>query len=172
MVERGALARRLGVHIIDKLDPQQREIALAFFWRPDLAPYAIAGAQTKTANLRLRDIHIVGARQQARAAQEAKSVGNDIENAIAEAMTGLFGLGLQKLEDQILFFKAADAANTAGAGQFAQIAQGLGFKLCHVHHRRFFTWFTKISRGLMIILCSYTWHTLLLTGSFLFAGVD
>src|SRR4051812_2641448 len=42
LVERRALAGRLGVHAVDQLDAQEREVALALLWRPNLAPDSIA----------------------------------------------------------------------------------------------------------------------------------
>src|SRR4051812_48184763 len=38
LIEGRALAGSLGIHIVDQLNPQQRIVALALFWRANLAP--------------------------------------------------------------------------------------------------------------------------------------
>jgi len=94
LIESGALAGGLGIHIVDQLNPQQRVVAFALFWRANLAPDTVAGAQPKATNLRLRDVHVIGPRQQARATQKAEAIGDDVKHAVVEAVACLFRLSL------------------------------------------------------------------------------
>ena len=86
VVEQDLVPRRLGRLEVDRLDPQQREVALALLGRPDLAADRVAGAQVEAPDLRRRDVDVVGARQVVlvRRAQEAVAVGQDLEHALGE----------------------------------------------------------------------------------------
>jgi hypothetical protein len=61
---------------IDRVDLQQREIALTVLWRADLPLDGVAGAQAEAAHLAGTDINVVGAGQVIglRRAQEAETV--------------------------------------------------------------------------------------------------
>ena len=75
--------RRLAVDLVD-LD--QREVALAVLRRADLAFDRVAGVQVEAADLRRRDVDVVGAGEVAGVgrAQEAEAVGQHFEHAVAE----------------------------------------------------------------------------------------
>ena len=123
VVEEDLVARFLGRLEVDGVDFDQREVALAFLGRPDLAGDGVAGAQIETADLRGRDVDVVGAGQIVvlGRAQEAEAVGQAFEHAFGEDQSALFGLRLQDLEDQLLL------AQTGGAGTPISLATWLRF---------------------------------------------
>ena len=86
IVEVDLVARFLGILKVDGVDLEQREIALAFLRASDLALDRVAGAQTESANLRRRDVDVVGAGQVVcfRRAQEAEAVLQNFDNAFAD----------------------------------------------------------------------------------------
>ncbi len=86
VVEVDLVARLLGVFEVDRVDLEQREVALAFLRRADLALDGVAGAQTEAADLRGRDINVVRAGQVVRlgGAQEAEAVGEHLDDAFAD----------------------------------------------------------------------------------------
>ena len=112
VVEEDLVAGFLGRLEVDRVDLDQREVALAFLGRADLAGDGVAGAQVEAADLRGRDVDVVGAGQVVvlGRAQEAEAVGQALEHAFGEDQAALFGLRLQDLEDQLLL------AQSGGAG--------------------------------------------------------
>ena len=86
VVEVDLVARLVRVFEIDRVDLEQREIALAFFRRADMAFDGVAGAQAEAADLRGRDVDVVGARQiiRFRRAQKAEAVGQHFDDAFAD----------------------------------------------------------------------------------------
>ena len=62
VVEEDLVARFLGRLEVDRVDFDQREVALAFLGRADLAGDGVAGAQVEAADLRRRDVDVVRAR--------------------------------------------------------------------------------------------------------------
>ena len=114
VVEEDLLAGALGRLEVDRLDLDQGEVALAFLRRPDLAGDGVAGAQVELADLRRRDVDVVGAGQVVvvGGAQEAEAVGQQLEDAFGEDEAALLGPGAQDLEDQLLL------AQAGGAGDF------------------------------------------------------
>ena len=113
-----AAGRRLEV---DRLDLDQREVALAFLRRPDLPGDGVAGVQIELADLRRRDVDVVGPGEVVVVgrAQEAEAVGQHLEHALGEDEAGLGGAGAQDLEDQLLL------AHAGGAGDLV-LARDLG----------------------------------------------
>ena len=113
VVEEDLVAGFLGRLVVDRVDLDQGEIALALLGRPDLAGDGVAGAQVETADLRGRDIDVIGARQIVvlRRAQKAEAVRQALEHAVGEDQAALFGLRLQDLEDQLLLAQAGDAGD-------------------------------------------------------------
>src|SRR5690606_16931704 len=99
------VANRFGIFEIDRIDLEQRKIALAILGRPDLAFYRVAGAQAETADLRRADIDVVGARKivGVRGTQETKTVGQDFDNAFAGNIDFLGGQFLEDRKHQFLF---------------------------------------------------------------------
>jgi hypothetical protein len=84
VLEEQLVARLLGRLEVDRLDLDQREVALAFLRRPDLARHGVAGVQVELADLRRRDVDVVGAGQVVVVgrAQEAEAVGQHFEHAL------------------------------------------------------------------------------------------
>ena len=112
VVEEDLVARFLGRLEVDGVNLDESEIALAFLGRADLAGDGVAGAQVEAADLRGRDVDVIGAGQIVvlGGAQEAEAIGQAFEDALGEDEAALFGLGLQDLEDQLLL------AESGGAG--------------------------------------------------------
>ena len=111
IVEENLVAGFLRRLEVDGVDFDQREIALAFLRRPDLAGDGVAGAQIETANLRGRDVNVIGTWQIVvfGCAQKAEAIGQAFENAFGEDQTALFGLRLEDFEDEFLLAKAGGA---------------------------------------------------------------
>ncbi len=85
VVEEDLVARLLRRLEVDRVDLDQREVALAFLRRADLAGDGVAGAQVEAADLRRRDVDVVRARQVVvlGRAQEAEAVRQAFEDAFA-----------------------------------------------------------------------------------------
>ena len=79
VVEEDLLARHVGVLEVDRLDLDQREVALPFLRRADLAGDGVAGAQVEAADLRRRDVDVVrdraGSCTRARAGSRSRPAG-------------------------------------------------------------------------------------------------
>src|SRR5262249_43044585 len=104
------LLRRLEV---DRLDLYEREVALPFLGRANVAGHGVAGLQVELADLRRRDVDVVRARQVVvvRRAKEAEAVGQDLEDPFREDEAALLGLRLEDLEDQLLLAHPGRAGN-------------------------------------------------------------
>ena len=108
VVEEDLLARHVGVLEVDRLDLDQGEVALPFLRRAHLAGDGVAGAQVEAADLRRRDVDVVGTGQVVvlGGAQEAEAVRQALQHALGEDQARLLGLRLQDREDQILLAHA------------------------------------------------------------------
>ncbi len=111
LVEVRPIARRFGIDAVDQLNPQQAEVALIFFGWSYLAGDPVSSPQAEAPDLGLRHIHIVRPRQHPVAAQKAKAIGDDIQNAGAKGIALLLGLRMHQLHDQILLAQAQIARN-------------------------------------------------------------
>ena len=111
VVERDLLAHGLGRRAVELLDLEQREVALGVLGRSDLPFDGVAGAQAEAADLRRRDVDVVGAGQVVvvGGAQEAEAVGEGLEDAVAVDLALVGGGVLQQREDEVLAAHAADA---------------------------------------------------------------
>ena len=109
---------------VDGVDFDQGEVALAFFGRPDLAGDGVARAQIEAANLRGRDVNVIGAWQVVvfGCAQKAEAIGQAFENAFGEDQPALFGLRLENLKNEFLFAKAGCPGH---AQIFSSLVEGL-----------------------------------------------
>ena len=85
IVEVDPVARALRRIEVDRVDLEQREVALALLRRPDLAVDDVAGAQPEAPDLARRHVDVVGSGQivDIRRAQEAEPVLQDLEDALA-----------------------------------------------------------------------------------------
>ena len=137
VVEEDLVARLFGRLEVDGLDLDQGEVLLAFVRRADVAADGVAGLEVELANLRGRDVDVVGAGQVVVVgrAQEAVAVGQDFEHALGEDVAFFFALRLKDLEDEVLLAKAAGAGNFKGARDAAQFGDVLFFEFGdgHVH---------------------------------------
>ncbi len=93
VLEEDLLARPLRRLEVDRLDLDQREVALAFLRRADLARHRVAGVQVELADLRRGDVDVVGAGQVVvvGGAQEAEAVGQRLEHPFGEDQAALLG---------------------------------------------------------------------------------
>ena len=121
---------------VDGLDLDQREILLAFVRRPHVAADGVAGLQIELADLRGRDVDVVGAGQivVVGRAEEAVAVGQDFQHAFGEDVAFFFALRLKDLEDQVLLAEAAGAGNFQGARNAAQLSDVFFFEFCDRHN--------------------------------------
>ena len=92
-------------------------------------PRRVAGVQIETADLRRRDVDVVGAGQVVRLgrAQEAEAVGQDFEHAGAADAFALLGLLLEQGEDQVMFAEAVGVFQLVSGGDFEEFGGGFGF---------------------------------------------
>ena len=113
VLEEDLLARAFRRLEVDRLDLDQREVALAVLRRPDLARHRVAGVQVELPDLRGGDVDVVGAGQVVVVgrAQEAEAVGQRFEHALREDEAALLGARLQDLEDQLLLAHAGRAGH-------------------------------------------------------------
>ena len=123
VLEEQLVARLVGRLEVDRLDLDQREVALAFLRRPDLARDGVAGLQVELADLRRRDVDVVGAGQVVVVgrAQEAEAVGQHLEHAFREDEAALLGLRLEDLEDQLLLAHAGRAGDVQVLGDLREL---------------------------------------------------
>ena len=123
VVEEDLVAGFLGRLEVDGVDLDEREVALAFLGRADLAGDGVAGAQIEAADLRGRDVDVVGAGKIVvlGRAQEAEAVGQAFEHAFGEDETALFGLRLQDLENELLFAQAGGAGDAHVFGDLVEL---------------------------------------------------
>ena len=137
VVEEDLVARFLGRLEVDGVDFDQREVALAFFRRADLAGDGVAGAQIEAADLRRRDVDVVRAGQIVvlGRAQEAESVGQAFQHAFREDEAALFRLRLQDLEDQLLLAQAGGAGDVHVLGDLVELLDAHILELDQVERR-------------------------------------
>ena len=104
IVEMDLVARLVRALEIDRRDLQQREIAFAVLGAADFALDRVAGPQREAADLRGRDVDIVGTRQvvRFRRAQEAEAVRQHFHHALADDVDTLLGILLQDREHHVL----------------------------------------------------------------------
>src|SRR6202035_2341879 len=75
-----------GIFKIQRIDLEKGKIAFAFLRAADMAFDGIAGTQSEAADLRGRNVDVVGARQivGVRRAQKSKAVGENLDDAFAD----------------------------------------------------------------------------------------
>ncbi len=139
IVEEDLVARHLGVLEVDGLHLDQREVALAVLGRAHLPRNSVAGAQVKLADLRWRDVDVVGPGQVVvlRRAQEAEAVGQALEHPFGEDQAVFLRLGAQDLEDQLLLAHAAGAGDVQLLGDLGQVGDVSFFQFSKANAHRF-----------------------------------
>ena len=130
VVEEDLVARLFGRLEVDGLDLDQREILLALVRRAHVAADGVAGLQVELADLRRRDVDVVGAGQVVviGRAEEAVAVGQNFQHAFGEDVAFFFALRLENLEDQVLLAQAAGAGDLEGARDAAQLGDVFFFE--------------------------------------------
>ena len=135
VVEEDLVPRRLGRLEVDRVDLEQREVALALLGRADLARHRIAGAQAETPDLRGRDVDVVGAGEVVlvRRPQEAEAVRQRLEHALGVDLALLRRLRLEDLEDQVLLAKPRGILDAERLAELRQLLHRLRLHLLDVH---------------------------------------
>ena len=116
---------------IQRVDFEQREIAFAFLRAADVAFDGVAGAQAEAANLRGRDIDVVGSGQIVRIGrtQEAEAVGQHLDDAFADDV----GLGCRELlengKHQLLLAHGAGVFDPVLLRKRNEFRRRLGFEV-------------------------------------------
>jgi hypothetical protein len=91
--------------------------------RPDVAANGVAGLEVELADLRRRNVDVIGAGQIVviRRAEEAVAIGQNFKDALGEDVALFFALRLENLEDKVLLAETARARNFQGAGDAAKL---------------------------------------------------
>ena len=135
VVEMDLVALLLGVLEIDGVDLEQREIALALLRAADLAFDRVAGAQAEAADLRGRDVDVVGAGEIVGVgrAQEAEAVLQHLDHAGAGDLDVTGGQLLQDREHQLLLAHGAGVLDGDLLGEAQQLRRRFGLKVLQLH---------------------------------------
>ena len=130
IVEQRHLLADVGVLVIDRLDLQQGEVALAVLGRAHLAADRVAGAQIELLDLARRQVDVVGTGQVVvvGAAEESVALGQHLQDALGEDQPVALGLGLEQTEDQLLLAQVGDPFEFVLLGDLEQFADGLLFQ--------------------------------------------
>ena len=94
---------RFGIQAVDFVDANQPVILFALFRAARLAFDHVAAPQLEAADLRLADVDVVVADVVAGAAQEAVSLGKDVEDAAGHLDAGARDLRLHEQRDDLVF---------------------------------------------------------------------
>ena len=100
--EDGAAAGGLGVHAIDRIDPEHAPELLPVPRDADGTGDAVADPQPEAADLAGTDVDVLRAGQQAVAAHEPEALVDDVENPGSVGVAGSFGLPLKDAIDEIV----------------------------------------------------------------------
>ena len=135
VVEIDLVARLVRVLEIDRVDLQQREVALAFFRRTDMAFDGVAGAQAEAADLRGRDVDVVRAGEvvRFRRAQEAEAVGENLDDAFADDVDFLLRELFEDREHQLLLAHGAGVFDFLFFGEGEELDRGFDLEVLKFH---------------------------------------
>ena len=135
VVEVDLVAGLLGLFEIDRVDLEKGEIALAVFRGADVAVDGVAGAQAEAADLRGRDVDVVGAGQvvRFRRAQEAEAVGEHFDHAFADDVDFLRGELLQDREHQLLLAHGRGVLDLMFFSKGEELGRILGLEVLEFH---------------------------------------
>jgi hypothetical protein len=113
VVEEDFVAGFFGGFEVNGFDLDEREILFAFVRRADVAADGVAGLEVEFANLRRRNVDVVGAGEVVviGRAKEAVAVGENFEDTLGKNVAFLFALCLENFEDQVLLTEAAGSGN-------------------------------------------------------------
>ena len=114
---------------INRLDFHQGKIFFPFMRRTHVAADRIACLEIEFTDLRGRDVNVVRPREIVivRRTKKAVPVGKDFKHPFGKDVTFFFALGLEDLEDKILFSEAAGARDFEGARDAAELRYVLFF---------------------------------------------
>ena len=120
---------------VDLVDLDQGEVTLAVLGRPDLAFDRVAGVKVEAADLRWRDVDVVGPRQVAGVgrAEKPESVRQHLQRSIAEDAFAFFRLVLEQRENEVVLAQAVRAVDLVGVGDFDEFGDGFGLEVGQVH---------------------------------------
>ncbi len=120
---------------IERVDLQQREIAFAFFRAADVAFDGVAGAQAEAADLRRRDVDVVGAGQVVRVgrAQKAEAVGENLDDAFTDNVGFLDRELLENGEHQLLLAHGAGIFDPVLFGERDELGRRFRFEVLEFH---------------------------------------
>ena len=125
------MAHLLRVLEIDRVDLEQREIALALLGAADDALDRVAGAQPELPDLRGRDIDVVGPGEiiGVGRAQEAEAVLQHLDDALADDLDVAARELLQDREEQLLLSQERGVLHLMLFREGQQLGRGLGFEI-------------------------------------------
>ena len=135
VVEIDLVARLLGILEIERVDLEQRKVAFAFLGAADMAVDGVAGAQAEAADLRGRNVNIVGPRQivRFRRAQEAKTVRQHFDHAFADNIGLAHRKLLEDAEHQLLLAHGRGILDLELFGKGDELSRSLGLELLEFH---------------------------------------
>ena len=137
VVEVDLVLRRFRVLEVDLADLEQREVALALLGGADLALDRVAGAQREAADLRGRDVDVVGTGQVVGVgrAQEAEAVLQHLDDAGAGDFDLFGGQLLQDGEHQLLLAHGAGVLDAVLLREAQQLRRRLELEVLEFHFR-------------------------------------
>src|SRR6516162_4897663 len=135
VLEQHLVARALGRVEVDLTHLEQREIALAILRRPDQPRDRVAGTQIEAPDLTRAHIDVIGTREirAIRRAEEAETVLQDLEHAVAVDVLAVPGVRLEDRENDVLLARAGQVLEPHGLGHLHQLVDGLGLELREIH---------------------------------------
>ena len=135
IVEVDLVAGFLRVLEVERIDLEQGEVAFAFFGAADMAVDGVAGAQPEAADLRGRDVNIVGPRQIVRLwrAQEAKTVRQNFDHAFADNIGLARRELLEDAEHQLLLPHGRSVLDLELFGKCNELSRRFGLELLEFH---------------------------------------
>ena len=135
VVEVDLVAGLFGVFEVDGVDLEKGEIAFALLRASDLALDGVAGAQAEAADLRGRDVDVVGSGQVIRlgSAQKAEAVLENFDNAFADNVDFVLGKLLENREHQLLLAHGRGILDAVFFGKTEQFGGGFGLEVLEFH---------------------------------------
>ena len=129
------VALLVGVLEVDRVDLEQREVALAVLRAADLAFDRIAGSERKAPDLRRRDVDVVGTGQVVGVgrAQEAEAVLQHLDDAGADDLGFFGGQLLQDGEHQLLLAHGAGVLDPGLLGEAQQLRRRFDLQVLQLH---------------------------------------